>query len=134
MTTRVPSHNPTGAAFMNAAWEERQTHEARGWTSEHDRKHGPDHPLRLALDYLANGKPVEAGALIYASLDVLASGPVSPIGVEWEYGKRDCAGVLPATSREEAQRWVDRQSADLDPELIRRVKPGPWEVVTDDRD
>lgn len=62
-----------GAAFLQAASAERRTHEARGWTREHDVQHGPEHPLRLALDYLANGKPVKAGALILAALDVLSA-------------------------------------------------------------
>lgn len=61
-----------GASFFRAASAERRSHEGRGWTREHDLKHGPEHPLRLALDYLANGKPVKAGSLILAALDVLS--------------------------------------------------------------
>jgi len=78
----LASDVPSGAAFFEAAKAERATHEGRGWTAEHDRKQGAAHPLRLALDYLANGKSVKAGALVYAALDLLASGAPSEEQIE----------------------------------------------------
>jgi len=61
---------PRGTDFFVAARVERLTHAKRGWPVEHDRKQGVDHLLRLALDYLANGKSVKAGSLIMAAREL----------------------------------------------------------------
>lgn len=52
--------------------QERKMHELRGYTLEHDIKHGADRLLRLALKYANNGQYVKAGSLIMAARDVLA--------------------------------------------------------------
>lgn len=65
---------PKGHAFLAAAEAERQTHEERGWPVSHDFEHGADHLLVLAMNYLANGKPVKAGSLILAAQFILRNG------------------------------------------------------------
>lgn len=59
---------------------ERESHHAKGWTPDHDRRHGSAHLLSLATDYAARRQPVtrenliKAGSLIVAAIELLDDG------------------------------------------------------------
>lgn len=78
---------PEPDEFRKAVVRERVRQIKKGYTAEHDADHGPDHLIRLAINYAARGKSVQAAAVMEALRDLLAHPPVTPeTETEWEYG------------------------------------------------
>jgi len=62
------------AEFRHKVVQERKRQIDKGYTLEHDRKHGPRHLINWAIEYTRRGKWVEAAALMLALDDLLAEG------------------------------------------------------------
>ncbi|MCI2958227.1 hypothetical protein MN032_11010 [Agromyces atrinae] len=63
---------PTVEEFIAAMDAEAVKSIEKGYTPEHDRKHGPDRLLNWAIEYARRGKPAAAANLIQAARRLLA--------------------------------------------------------------
>lgn len=82
-TQQVPAQAALPKSIADVA-AERATHEGRGWTAEHDRRHGVHHLVQLAQQYTHRKGPaaeevgvydrtymVKAASLLVAAIDLL---------------------------------------------------------------
>lgn len=64
---------PTVEEWSAEVAAERARHPDKGYTAEHDRKHGLKHLANWAIDYARRGKTVETSSMVLALLDTAES-------------------------------------------------------------